>query len=107
MPDHQVPKLGQTQGSDADGGQSSCIKPFVNNDADGLCKKNSFALNRWLKESKKDEPFNLLALANKPHLHHADGTALAVNPWNSTSSLGNICVSIVAEARNGNKAPGL
>ncbi|KAL6887092.1 hypothetical protein GGI43DRAFT_417635 [Trichoderma evansii] len=100
--DHGDPKLGQTQRLGTERGQSSCIEPLVNNGTDGLQKENSFTLNRWLKESKKDEPFNLLPLANAPHLHHANGTTLAVNPCNGTSSLGNTCVGNAAKSE-GNK----
>lgn len=71
------------------------MQPSANTGTGGLGKKNTFALDRWLKQGKKDEPFSILTF----------DTALTVMPLDSTSGLGCMCADNAAESQNQDKAP--
>ncbi|KAL7946244.1 hypothetical protein V8C42DRAFT_320002 [Trichoderma barbatum] len=103
-PSHHGLKLEHTQGSGAERVQLGCIQPSINNGNDGLGKRNNFALGRLLKEPKKNEPFNLLAVSCTDQLHHLNSRASTVILRDGTSSVGYPCEGNAAEPKNGDNA---
>lgn len=71
------------------------MQPSANDGTGGMGKKNTFALDRWLKQAKKDEPFSLLAF----------DTVLTAMPLGGTTNLGCMCVGNADESQNQDKAP--